>query len=485
MNTDVVLQDTMFRRFALARCAARVAPAPVACELSPRQIVEELNKHIVGQEKAKKAVAVALRNRWRRNQIPDDDGLKGDITPKNILMIGPTGVGKSEIARRMARLTNAPYVKVEATKYTEVGVKGKDVDSIIEDLYANAKGKARKALEMEKDADAESMALDFVYTYLARQEPTLRGMTMDQFKEKVLPPADAKKPGDATPYLKELDAFKVTLKVTEEAPPTPKEGPGGRGGFFLVFGAGGDSAAAPTRNVTVPVSEAISLSKRENFLKIINDAQVCAKAKALCENDGIVVIDEIDKIVVDSRINFGSGSNDEAVQQDLLPIVEGCSVAMKDGTQIETQGILFICCGAFHMVKPADMIAELQGRLPVRVDLSPMTVAELRRILVEPKFNLLAQQVALLATDDIHIKFSDDGIQALASVSASVNAQAQNTGARRLYTVVERVLDDVSFDVEKYKSPKGAKNEIVIDGAWVKEKTQAMLVNIDLAKYLL
>ena len=440
----------------------------------------------MGQQSAKRAVAVALRNRWRKKQVPDAD-LQRDITPKNILMIGPTGVGKSEIARRMARITDAPYVKVEATKYTEVGIKGKDVDSIIEDLFANALTKARRHLEREKDAEAQAMALETVFSSLVRNVGQFAGLTMDAFVAKL------KEDGGAAVAFKDVS---VPIRVTQglqdggggmmggRGRGGGKEGGGGMGGIVFTIGGGDamDMFGPKVVTVTVPVADAIPQAKAEALHKIIPEASVVVKAKQLCESDGIVVIDEIDKIVVDPTIANKSGGSDEAVQQDLLPIVEGSTITMKDGqTQIDTSGILFICCGAFHSVKPSDMIAELQGRLPVRVELASMTAVELKRILTEPKYNILAQQQALLAVDNIRVVFDPSGIHELAEVAAKVNATGQNTGARRLSTVVERVMDDVSFDVEKYK---GA-DIVHIDDAFVKRTTADMVTNIDLGKYLL
>ena len=488
--------------------------------LSPRGMLEILDRFIVGQTDAKKAVAISLRNRWRRRQITDK-GLQADIMPKNILMIGPTGVGKTEISRRMARITDAPFIKVEATKYTEVGFKGKDVDSMIEDLFASAKSKTRRRLERDRDEEATKAAHDVLFTaYMRKQhfaaeaaanaaanaaaggsgaKPTRPAADEDDDDDDdddddaPRPTAAAAKPADGTPAAPpkmtfdqfvakltagELDTEVVTIDITV-APPQPKAGGGGSPAdlFGAMFMAG--PQAKMVQQASHPIAEALPLAKREALNKLIDDASVAAAAKTLCEQEGIIFLDEIDKVVSDTNASASDVSS-MGVQQDLLPLIEGSTVTLKDGTAIDTSCILFICSGAFHVAKPSDMIAELQGRLPVRVELQPLNEKEFRRILVEPKFNLLAQQRALMKTEGVDLEFSDDGIGALARVSQKVNASAQNIGARRLHTILEMVMDEHSFDFEPHVGKK-----VIIDDAYVTEKTKALTVNVDLSKYIL
>lgn len=446
--------------------AAAVAATPTAVEggdpaaYSPRQIVGVLDNYIVGQSAAKKAVAISLRNRWRRREVQDKD-LQADIMPKNILMIGPTGVGKTEISRRMAKLTDAPFVKVEATKYTEVGFKGKDVESIIEDLFANARTKARRKLEKERSEEAERMAHDMIFTSLTRAGEEHAELPQDQYMEKFLQGA--------------LNNVIVTVELTVQ-PPEKAKGNNTAPTMELLFGG---EKRKHKQLVRKPVVEAFPLAKSEALQKLVDDAQVATLAKTLTEQEGIVFIDEIDKVVCDAA-SASADVSSLGVQQDLLPLIEGSTVTLKDGTMVDTDCILFICSGAFHVVKPSDMIAELQGRLPVRVELQALNEREFRRILCEPKFNLLRQQRALLATEKIDLEFTDDGIDALAHVTAKVNGLAQNIGARRLHTVIERVVDDYSFNCDKYEG-----KAVKVDAAVVNEATKALMANVDLAKYLL
>lgn len=426
--------------------------------LTPKAIVGILDSHIVGQNGAKRAVAISLRNRWRRKQITDA-GLQRDIVPKNILMVGPTGVGKTEIARRMAKLTDAPFVKVEATKYTEVGFKGKDVDSIIEDLYTNAKSKARRKMEKERDLEATKMANEVVFSAVLNQCPQFSTLSLDDFVSQI----------DS-----QLAKVVVTIDVTITSP--EKQQRVGMQSVELFFGSEKRKIKQP---VSKPVPEAVQLAKIEALNKLIDDTQVNALAKSLTEEDGIVFIDEIDKVCSDQS-NRDANVSDLGVQQDLLPIIEGSNVSVKDGTTIATDNILFICSGAFHVAKPSDMIAELQGRLPVRVELGTLNEKEFQRILVEPKFNLLEQQKALMKTEKIAVEFTESGINALARVTSNVNSNSQNIGARRLHTIIERVMDDYSFNCDKYEG-----TSVVIDDLKVMEATKSLVKNIDLAKFLL
>lgn len=507
----------MFKRIAARMCASSSTAAVAAATptlpdasafltqeqldaLSPRGMVEILDRFIVGQTEAKKAVSISIRNRWRRRQITDK-GLQADIMPKNILMIGPTGVGKTEISRRMARITDAPFIKVEATKYTEVGFKGKDVESIIEDLYANAKSKTRRRLERDRDEEALKGAQDILYTAYMRQlhvgntwadpkttQPASNEDEEDEEdEEKPDTTTTATAPTDSPAKITfeqfveklnsgELDKELVTIDVT--VTPPERKGPGGDpfGGMGIFLFGGQQKVVQQVRH---PISEALPLAKREVLNKLIDDTQVAAAAKTLCEQEGIVFLDEIDKVVSDSN-SSASDVSSMGVQQDLLPLIEGSTVTLKDGTTVDTDCILFICSGAFHVSKPSDMIAELQGRLPVRVELQPLNEKEFRRILVEPKYNLLAQQQAMMKAENVDIEFSDSGIDALAKVAQQVNAGAQNIGARRLHTIIEMVMDEYSFEFEKYVGTR-----VVIDDAYVKEKTKSLLTNVDLSKYIL
>lgn len=388
-----------------------------------------------------------------------DSGLQKDIMPKNILMIGPTGVGKTEIARRMAKLTDSPFVKVEATKYTEVGFKGKDVDSIIEDLYTNAKMKARRKLERERDSEATKMAQDAVFTALVHQHPSQGGLKLEDF-------------------LKTIDDFSTTMVTIEVSVQPPEKSSKGMQTQTMDMLLGVDRRRIK-QSVVKPVPDALNLAKQEAFFKLIDETQLNNVAKTLAEEEGIVFIDEIDKVVSDQSAANADVSS-LGVQQDLLPLIEGSNVSMKDGTTIATDNVLFICSGAFHVAKTSDMIAELQGRLPVRVELSALKEEEFRRILVEPRFNLIEQQRALLKAENIALGFTECGINAIAKITSTVNTNAQNIGARRLHAIIERVLDEYSFNCDKYDG-----QQVEIDRLKVEEATKDLIKNIDLAKYLL
>uniref|UniRef100_A0A7S1L1H6 AAA+ ATPase domain-containing protein n=1 Tax=Neobodo designis TaxID=312471 RepID=A0A7S1L1H6_NEODS len=444
---------------ASAEPAAPATPAPTPVrDMLPKQLMGELDKFIVGQSDAKRAVAVALRNRWRRHQVEPVE-MRDEISPKNILMIGPTGVGKTEIARRMAKVTDAPFLKVEATKYTEVGFKGKDVESIIEDLYAVAKNKARSRLEKGREEEGVKAAHDTVYTAVARLAD-FAALTQEEYRAKF----------DAG----ELDDVLVNVTRTVTAPQPKREG---AMGIEIMFGGGEPPAHRETVSRKVP--EAFQIAKQEALRKMITDNAVTELAKTLAEEEGIVFVDEIDKVVADANAASADVSA-LGVQQDLLPLVEGSNVTLKDGTVISTDTILFVCSGAFHVVKPSDMIAELQGRLPVRVELEALTEADFKRILTEPEFNLVRQQVALMKVEGIELSFPDETVDAMAEVAATVNRNAQNIGARRLHTVMERIMDEPSFNCDAHQGEK-----LVITPDDVHKATAELKKNVELAKFLL
>ncbi|CBZ24177.1 heat shock protein HslVU, ATPase subunit HslU,putative [Leishmania mexicana MHOM/GT/2001/U1103] len=467
--------------------------------LSPRAITKILDAYIVGQDAGKRAVAIALRNRWRRRQLSDAD-LRREVVPKNMLLIGPTGVGKTEISRRMARITDAPFIKVEATKYTEVGFKGKDVESIIEDLYTNAKLKARRALEAERHAEALNMALDTVYSAWSvsqRMRAMDRSLLSAGKAEEVTAAAADDSAAEAEEsqqqqqqhnfeyfrehYLDEpITNDMVTIDISAPQAPTkpPKEGSIDLQSVGMLLGLGGEPKRLKV-SVTKRVADAVPLATQEALDKLIDEASVNTLARALAEEEGVVFVDEIDKVVAEpSSANADVSST--GVQQDLLPLIEGSNVTMKDGSVIATDNILFICSGAFHVVKTSDMIAELQGRLPVRVELQALTEEDFRRILTEPKFNLLRQQEEMLKTEKIDVVFTEDGVNELAKVTCAVNSQGQNIGARRLNTILERVMDPYSFNCEEYEGKR-----VEINAKMVREATEKLQKNVNLAKYLL
>ena len=430
---------------------------------SPREIVSELDRFIVGQKDAKRAVAIALRNRWRRQQLPED--LREEVLPKNILMIGPTGCGKTEISRRLAKLANAPFLKVEATKFTEVGYVGRDVDSIVRDLIEVGIALVRETKRREVRAQAEKNAEERVLDALVG--PEARSATREDFRRRLR--------GN------EINDREVEVQVAESGPQLPTfDIPGGQVGMINLNEMLGKALGQRTKPRRMTVGQAYEVLLAQEGDKLLDQDQIVQEAIRSVENDGIVFLDEIDKVCSRSEAGrVGADVSREGVQRDLLPLLEGTTVSTKHGP-VKTDHVLFIASGAFHMAKPSDLLPELQGRLPIRVELKPLTTEDLRRILVEPEASLIKQYVALMATEGVNLSFSDDAIDALAAIAAQVNATVENIGARRLQTVMERVLDEISFEA----TDKGG--EILsIDAAYVEARIGDLAKNADLSKFIL
>jgi ATP-dependent HslUV protease ATP-binding subunit HslU len=440
--------------------------------MTPREIVEELDKHIVGQKAAKRAVAIALRNRWRRGQV--DPALRPEITPKNILMIGPTGVGKTEIARRLARLARAPFIKVEATKFTEVGYVGREVDSIVRDLVDIAVKMTREeeiAKVRPRAADAaEDRVLDILLPRAQAGFVTDGGTPRDNETRQRFRKMLREHELDEREIEIEVRSLPVGVEIM--APPGMEEMTQQLQGMFQSLGGG------KTRSRKLKIREALKLLVDEEAGKMVNEEELKLRAVENAEQNGIVFIDEIDKIARRQE-TAGADVSREGVQRDLLPLVEGCTVNTKYGS-VKTDHVLFIASGAFHMSKPSDLIPELQGRLPIRVELEPLVVKDFVRILTEPDASLCRQYAALMATEGLELIFEDSGVQRLAEVAFEVNEKTENIGARRLHTVMERLLETVSFDAADRSGTR-----VVIDRAYVQDNLGELVRDQDLSRYIL
>ncbi len=434
-----------------------------SASFTPREIVSELDRFIVGQNDAKRAVAIALRNRWRRQQLAPE--LREEVLPKNILMIGPTGVGKTEISRRLAKLAQAPFLKVEATKFTEVGYVGRDVEQIVRDLLevglAQVRAHKRKEVEARAEAGAEERILDALVGAKAGSA------TREAFRKRL-------RAGELDDKEIELDMRESGGAPTFEIPGMPGAQVGvlNLGDIFGKFGG----RAAPRRMTVAAAHDPLVAEEADKLLD--NDA-IMRTAIETVENNGIVFLDEIDKICARSEQRGGGDISREGVQRDLLPLIEGTSVATKHGT-VKTDHILFIASGAFHTAKPSDLLPELQGRLPIRVELSALTRDDFKRILTEPEASLIKQYVALMQTEGVRLDFSEDGIAAIADVAAQVNASVENIGARRLHTIMERVLDDISFTATE----RGG-STVAIDAAYVHARVDDLAKDQDLSRFIL
>ena len=429
---------------------------------SPREIVSELDRYVIGQADAKKAVAIALRNRWRRQELPDE--LKEEVLPKNILMVGPTGVGKTEISRRLSKLSEAPFIKVEATKFTEVGYVGKDVEQIIRDLIEIAialiKEKKRKEVEAKSQLSSEERVLDTLVGKNATHA------TRESFRKRL-------RAGD-------LDNTIIEISVQDNPSMPSFEIPGMQGGVGMVNIADilGKGMGGKKKKKKMTVKESYEYIIQEESDKLIDQDQIIKEAKFSVENNGIVFLDEIDKVSARSE-RSGTDVSREGVQRDLLPLIEGTTVNTKHGP-IKTDHILFIASGAFQLAKPSDLLPELQGRLPIRVELQPLTKQDFIRILKEPDNSLIKQYIALMKTEEVELIFTDDGIEEIAEISTQINSTIENIGARRLHTILEKVLEEISFD-----APDKSGEKITIDKSYVQKNLGDIIKDKDLSKFIL
>ncbi len=437
--------------------------------MTPREIVEELDRHIIGQDSAKRAVAIALRNRWRRMQI-DDEALREEIMPKNILMIGPTGVGKTEIARRLAKLVDAPFIKVEATKFTEIGYVGRDVDSIIRDLADIAIKQEREMAMKKVQHPAEDAAEERILDILL---PPVRGTVNADEKDTSTRQLFRKqlREGQLDEQEIEVDVPVTPVGVEIMAPPGMEDLTSQLQSMFQQVGTG------RTKSRKMNIKKAMKLLAEEEALKLINEDDIKIRAIENIEQNGIVFIDEIDKVA--KRSDQGGDVSREGVQRDLLPLVEGCTVSTKYG-MIKSDHILFIASGAFHVAKPSDLVAELQGRLPIRVELSALTTEDFIKILTDPFASLTEQYIALMATEGVALNYAESGIHRIAEVAWQVNERTENIGARRLYTVMERLLEVISFEATDRSG-----ETLSIDMDYVNQHLGKLVGNDDLARYIL